>query len=140
MKIKYEEYNDLAILLLRIGVGLVFVLAGWGKLNGIEGTQGFFADISIPLPGLMAWVVALVEFVGGLMILSGTYIRVPAPLLAVIMVVAILTVKMSQGFGAARIDLLLLLMSSALFITGSGKYSVDEKLLNKDKKKEPVAA
>lgn len=120
-----EQYYDVAILLLRIGVGVIFIVAGWGKLTGIEGTQGFFANIGIPAAGLMAWVVALVEFVGGLMVLVGLYLRVPALLLAMVMVVAIFTVKLEQGFSALRIDLTLMLMSLALFILGSGKISFE---------------
>lgn len=120
-----EQYHDVAILLLRIGVGVIFVLAGWGKLTGIEGVQGFFGDIGIPAAALMAWVVALTEFVGGLMVLIGLYLRIPALLLAVVMVVAIFTVKLEQGFNAMRIDLTLLLMSLALSILGSGKMSFE---------------
>ncbi|REL38428.1 DoxX family protein [Rhodohalobacter sp. SW132] len=120
-----SKYDGLATLFIRIGVGLIFIVAGWGKLTGIEGTQGFFGNLGIPLPGLMAWVVALVEFVGGLMVLFGSYIRIPALLLAIIMVVALLTTKLDGDFSAARLDLLLLLTSLALFFLGSGKYSVD---------------
>jgi len=120
-----NKYHDLAPLLLRIGVGLIFIVAGWGKLTGIEGTQDFFGNIGIPMAGLMAWVVALVEFVGGLMVLFGAWARIPNLLLAVIMVVALLTTKMGEGFGAARLDLMLLFATLALAILGSGKYSVD---------------
>lgn len=139
-QIKYEQYHDLAILLLRIGVGVVFILAGWGKLTGIGGVQDFFAGVGIPIPAVTAWIVGFVEFVGGLMVLTGTYIRIPTPLLAIIMLVAIIAVKSSQGFGAARIDLMLLLMNSALFILGSGKYSVDAKLGAAQEQKKNVAA
>ncbi|WP_340104747.1 DoxX family protein [Rhodohalobacter sp. 8-1] len=123
-----KKLNDLAPLLLRIGVGVIFIVAGWGKLNGIEGVQGFFGDLGIPLPGLMAWVVAIVEFFGGLMVLLGAYIRIPAMLLAFTMVVAILTTKLGGEFSAARLDIMLLLTTLALFFLGSGKYSVDDKL------------
>ena len=126
-----ERNLDLALLLLRIVVGVIFVLAGWGKLTGIEGVQGFFGNIGIPLPGLMAWVVALVEFAGGLMVLVGVWIRYPSILLAFIMVVAILTTKLGQDFNAYRLDLVLLAASAALALVGSGKFSVDDKLQNK---------
>lgn len=123
-----KKYDGLAPLLLRIGVGIIFIVAGWGKLTGIEGVQGFFGDLGIPLPGLMAWVVAIVEFFGGLMVLLGAYIRIPALLLAFTMIVALLTTKLGGEFGAARLDLMLLLTTLALFFLGSGKYSVDDKL------------
>lgn len=123
-----NKFNDLAPLLLRIGVGIIFIVAGWGKLTGIEGAQGFFGDLGIPLPGLMAWVVAITEFIGGLMVLLGAYIRIPALLLAFVMVVALLTTKLGGEFSAARLDIMLLLTTLALSFLGSGKYSVDDKL------------
>lgn len=123
-----NKYVDLAPLLLRIGVGVIFIIAGWGKITGIEGVQGFFGNIGIPLPELMAWVVAIVEFVGGIMVLLGAYAKIPYLLLAFIMLVALFTTKLGGEFSAARLDLMLLLANLALFFMGSGKYSVDEKL------------
>lgn len=126
-----EQNKDIALLLLRLGVGIIFIVAGWGKITGIEGTQAFFGDIGIPLSGLMAWVVAIVEFVGGILVLAGAYIRIPAILLAIIMVVAILTTKLGQEFAAYRLDLMLLFASAALALMGSGKFSLDDKLDSK---------
>jgi len=121
-----DENKDIALLLLRIGVGVIFIVAGWGKLTGIEGVQGFFGNIGIPLPGLMAWVVAIVEFVGGILVLTGTFIRVPAILLAIIMLVAIITTKIGQDFSAYRLDAMLLLVNASLALMGAGKYSVTD--------------
>ena len=126
-----NKYSDLALLLLRIGVGIIFIMAGWGKLTGIEGVQGFFANLGIPIPGLMAWVVACVEFFGGLMVLFGAYAKIPYLLLAIVMSVAILTTKLGGEFNAARLDMMLLLTSLALFFLGSGQYSVDHKIANR---------
>ena len=81
-----NKYSDLALLLLRIGVGIIFIVAGWGKLTGIEGTIGFFDGLGIPMPGIMAWIVAIVEFFGGIMVLLGAYAKIPYLLLAIIMV------------------------------------------------------
>jgi putative oxidoreductase len=125
-----EKYQDAAILLLRLGVGVVFIVAGWGKLTGIEGTIGFFGNIGIPAPMIMAWVVALVEFIGGIMVLTGLYIRIPALLLAIVMLVAILTTKLDGPFGPMRLDLMLMLMALSLALLNSGKYSVDN-LINR---------
>jgi putative oxidoreductase len=122
--------HDLALLLLRIGVGLIFIYAGWGKITGIEGTQQFFGNIGIPMAGIMAWVVAIVELVGGLMVLTGYKIQIPALLLATVMLVAILTTKLGNDnmFQSMRLDLLLLLVNLSLAILGSGKYSLDDRL------------
>lgn len=119
---------NLSLLILRIAVGVIFILAGWGKLNGIDGTTGFFENIGVPLAGFMAWVVALVEFLGGILVLIGYKIRIPSILLAIVMVVAILMVKMGGEFSNMRIDIALLAITIALSLLGSGAYSVDAKL------------
>jgi len=131
---KLDRAGDLGALMLRIGVGVIFIHAGWGKVMGIEGTQTFFGNIGIPAPVIMAWFVALAELIGGALILAGARIRYPALLMAVIMVVAILTTKLDQEavFRAARLDLMLLLASLSLFFTGAGRFSVDGVLNQKD--------
>jgi putative oxidoreductase len=128
-----DKYADLAPLMLRIGVGLIFIYAGWGKLNGIEGTAQFFASNGIPMAGIMAWVVAIVEFVGGFMVLAGFRIQLPTLLLAFTMLVAIITTKLGADdvFRAMRLDLLLLLSCLGLFFSNSGKLSVDAMMVKK---------
>ena len=127
LPINKEKYSDLAPLLLRIGVGLIFIVAGWGKLTAIDGTAQFFGTIGIPMAGLMAWLVAIIEFFGGIMVLAGFRIQLPALLLAIIMVVAIITTKLGgdEVFRAMRLDLMLLLASLSLVIIDRGAYSVD---------------
>jgi putative oxidoreductase len=130
-----SKNNDIALLLLRIGVGMVFIFAGWGKLTGIEGVQQFFGNIGIPLAGMMAWVVALTEFVGGLMVLVGFKAKIPNLLLATIMVVAFFTTKMSDFSitnAGVRVDILMFLITVSLAILGSGGISVDGKMGKKD--------
>lgn len=124
--------KTIAVLLLRIGVGVIFIVAGWGKLTGIEGVQGFFGNIGIPLAGIMAWVVALVEFLGGIMVLVGYKVEVPGILLAFTMLVAIFTVKMGGdgGFSGMRLEIILMLASLAIAMMNTGSYSLDN-MLNK---------
>lgn len=45
---------------------------------GIEGFTGFLSMLGVPAPGVFAWVVAFVEFVGGLALLVGAFTRVLA--------------------------------------------------------------
>lgn len=124
MSTQNAQKLDTALLLLRIVVGLVFVLAGWGKVTGMEGTQEAFANMGIPLASVTAWLVGLIELIGGAMVLVGYKVRIPAALLALIMVGAIVFVKLSQGWGPMRIDLALLAMSVSLYLLGSGSYSL----------------
>lgn len=122
-----QKKLDIALLVSRLVVGLIFILAGWGKLTGIEGTQEFFGNVGIPLAGVMAWVVALVEFLGGIMVLAGYRIRIAGALLALVMVGAIVFVKLSQGWNAMRVDMALFALSLTFYLVGAGSMSVEGK-------------
>ncbi len=121
-----NKYSDIALLLLRIGVGYIFIVHGWGKLTGIEGTAGFFGGLGIPIPVVMAWVVAIVEFFGGILVIFGAYTKTLNLLLAITMAVAIFVQE-----GNFEIELILLLVTFSLFLAGSGNYSVDHKIANR---------
>ncbi|MGM0589199.1 MAG: DoxX family protein [Bacteroidota bacterium] len=120
------QYRKYVPLVLRIGLAAVFIVHGWGKLTGIEGTAGFFGNVGIPLPSVMAWVVALVEFVGGILLLVGFQTRIAAALIAIVMIVAMITVKFAKGFsGGWEFDFVLFLMAVSLMFSGGGAASID---------------
>jgi uncharacterized membrane protein YphA (DoxX/SURF4 family) len=119
------SFKQYAIVLLRLALGAVFIAHGVDKLMGMSGTIGFFGKVGIPAPGFFAWVVAIVETFGGLAVLIGFGTRVASALIACVMVVAILVVKLSQGFlGGWEFDFTLLMVALALVILGSGPWSV----------------
>lgn len=123
MKSMQKWYNaDTGLLMLRVATGLVFLYHGWVKLQGIEGTGMFFGSLGIPLPALMAWVVALVEFVGGIALLTGVYSRIAAKLLAVTMIVALLTAHIDGPWKSAELPLVLLGSMLAIAMGGPGAY------------------
>ncbi|HLD33954.1 MAG TPA: DoxX family protein [Candidatus Nanoarchaeia archaeon] len=142
MKEFLAEHADKSILFLRLGVGIVFLIHGIGKLLnvgpvalGITNTTGFFANLGIPMAGLAAVVVALFETFGGLFILLGIFTRISATLLAINMVVAILLVHLSKGFsignGGYEFALLLLLGSISLMLSGPGRFWSLEDIVRK---------
>lgn len=122
--------REWGIALLRVVVGIVFLAHGGQKLfvMGIGGFGGFLATLGIPAPVLMAGVVALVEFGGGLALLLGLATRLASLPLAATMLVAILTVHLPKGFflpGGMEFALTLLAATLALVGLGSGKASLD---------------
>ncbi len=89
---------------LRIIIGIIFVFHGADKLfGGIADTAGFFGMSGIPAPALMAWVAALTEFLGGIALIVGFGSRIAAALLIGVMLVAILTVHLPNGFANVNI-------------------------------------
>lgn len=117
---------------LRLALGLVFMAHGWAKLTGPLGTpEGFNIDTwGWPYPVFWAWVVALVETFGGLLVIVGLMTRLAAFLMACVMAVAILKLKSDLGLvGGFEFDFVLLMMALALFVTGAGRLSVDRDIL-----------
>jgi putative oxidoreductase len=126
--------RDLALLVARLGLGVVFIAHGWQKLvtNGVEGTAGFFDSVGVPLPTLSAWFATLVELVGGGLLVLGLAVPVAGLLLAVDMVGAWLFVHRGNGVFVTEngweLVLALGVASLVLAAVGAGKYSVDHLL------------
>lgn len=60
-------------LLGRIGLSLIFIISGWGKLAGYAATQQYMESVGVP-GALLPLVIAL-ELGGGLAILGGAFTR-----------------------------------------------------------------
>ena len=116
--------TDAALMALRVAVAVVFIFQGWGKLNGIENVIAMFTGLSFPLPALWAYLVAGVEFLGGIAILLGVYTRLAATLLAIIMVVALITVHIGQPLNQAFLAIAMLGATYALRELGSGAWAL----------------
>jgi len=68
-------------LLGRIGLSLIFIISGWGKIAGYAGTQQYMEAVG--LPGALLPLVIALELGGGLAILTGAFTRWIALALAV---------------------------------------------------------
>ena len=64
-------FQDLAPLLGRVMLGLLFVMAGYGKITGFDGYVDSVAAKGVPLPEIAMVIVIIVELVGGLMLVAG---------------------------------------------------------------------
>jgi putative oxidoreductase len=116
----------------RLVVGLVFLLAGWGKLNHIDSTVEYFQQIGIPVASIQAPFVACVEFFGGLALIAGLGTRVTALFLSGTMVVALITAKREEITGITDLfglsEFLYLVIFFWLIVEGAGRFSVDARI------------
>ncbi len=117
-----ENMASFGLLALRLAIGAIFIYHGWDKLSDMDKTVGGFGMMGFPLPAFFAWVVALVELVGGAAVLLGVYTKEAAKLLAIIMLVAILKVHLGNGFKGMEFQLSLLGGSLALAGVGAGHW------------------
>lgn len=123
--------NSAVILISRIFLAILFILAGWSKLTGLEGTAQYFGAIGLPMPMVTAVLVGLIEFVGGLAILIGFQTRIAAVVVALFTIGATLIAHMdfAEGMNALMAQKNLAIAGGLLLlaVTGAGAYSVDRR-------------
>ncbi|MFN0059992.1 MAG: DoxX family protein [Planctomycetota bacterium] len=118
------------IALLRIVIGIVFVLHGWQKITvfGFDGTAKFMEGLGLPLPAVSAACAIAAEFGGGIALTLGLFTRFAAIPLAFTMVVAALSAHVSKGFflpEGYEYTLVLFAACIAIACLGPGSASID---------------
>lgn len=129
-RITHPTRTDIAIAALRATTGTIFLVHGAQKLFvfGFAGVTGAFGQMGAPLPGITGPATALVEFFGGLALISGLLTRLSALGLAITMIGAISLVHIHNGFlnpTGVEFPLSLLGATIALAINGGGRFSID---------------
>jgi putative oxidoreductase len=124
------------ITILRVMVGIVFVAHGGQKVfvYGFSGVQGAFGQMGIPMPTVMGPFVALLELVGGLLLVVGVGTRWVSILLAIEMAVAVLKVHLPNGFflpGGFEYALMMFAASCAVALEGPGAAALGRTLSKK---------
>lgn len=128
---------DVAVLVLRVVLGVIFLAHGMQKVFGAFGGGGIEAVAAMTgqlnfMPALFwAWVLSISEAVGGAFLILGILPRISAAAIAVIMLVAILKVHASKGFfmmqGGFEYQMLILAVSIFLMMAGAGRFSIYNK-------------
>jgi putative oxidoreductase len=126
---------DLALLVLRLVVGLLFVGHGAQKLfgafggGGLEGTAGMFDNIGLQPGWLQARAAGTAEFLGGALITLGLFTPFAAAALIGVMTAAIVTVHARNGIWNTNqgyeFNLVLSAAVFALAGIGAGAWSLD---------------
>ena len=113
-------------------IGAVFIAHGLQKFLvwGISGTADSFGQMGIPLPGVSAWVAALVETAGGVALVLGAALPVAGVLLALNMIGALVLYHLPNGFFASDADggiEYVLVLAAAALVLGfrGGAYALD---------------
>ena len=138
------EWKNEALFLLRLALGVIFVMHGAQKVLGLFGGQGlqatvqnFEAGLGIP-PGF-GYAAAFTEFFGGIALLLGLLTRIAALGIGTVMAVAMWKVHLANGFflnftceggkgHGIEYNVALFAIALALFLAGGGSYSLDRKI------------
>ncbi len=134
-----NRLESLAILVVRVSLGLFFAISGANKLFVASQTQSMYETLvaaKVPLPRLMTYFVSGVEFAGGCLLCVGLLSSVASLALLVDMFVAILTAKlggMPKGLTPLNWldeflylpEVLYAIFFVWLICSGPGRYSID---------------
>ena len=131
------KLHDLTLFLFRIILAIGFYSPAMMKVKNLEGVAEWFGSMSYPFPMVSAILAMTTEVLGIVLLTLGFGTRVIALPMMFVMVVAIFTTHISNGFAAAdngfEIPLYYFLMLFALVVYGSGKFSLDYLLGRKSK-------
>lgn len=122
--------NTSFLLIARIFLGLLFLVAGLGKLGDVAGFGGYMASGGVP--AILAWPVVLFEIFAGLALMIGLQTRIAALALAAFCVLSGLLYHFDPADQMQMTQLLKNLGLAggymALWVAGAGHWSVDAKL------------
>lgn len=123
--------QDVGWLVVRLTFGLSLATHGWAKLfGGGPGIAGFaeraVEPLGFPAPMLFAYLAALSELVGGLLIALGLLTPLAALTTAFTMAVAAFHhIRLGDPFKVYELAVIYLAISLAAFLRGGGRLSLD---------------
>lgn len=125
-----DRLQPLALLVLRIALGVIFIAHGWQKIaGGVQGTEKLVSGIGFPW--WMAFLLIAAELGGGILVLLGLLTRLGALAICVDMCVAMAKVHWSHGLkGPQGIEFPLACgaIAFALIFFGAGPIALDSVL------------
>ena len=131
-----EYLQSLSLLLARFAVAYGFYEPAMMKWNDINAVGEWFGSMGMPFPLLNAYMAATTEIVGVVLLTLGLMTRAISIPLIVVMIVAIVTVHLPNGFSAGangyEIPLYYMLFLMIFLSHGAGKFSLDRVLFGKD--------
>lgn len=133
------SYKNTGLLLLRIGIGIMFILHGWPKMvGGPERWAKIGANMQLLgidfMPEFWGFMAAFAETVGGALLVLGLFFRPTLILLIITMLVATLRHQVAgDGFGGYSHALEAAILFFSLYFIGPGRYSLDKTLFPSNK-------
>jgi len=124
---RLEKLKPLSLLLLRAGLGIIFIYYGYPKVFATK-PQMFEGFAKIGFPSFMVYVAGVMELFGGALLVAGLFTRVAGILLAGEMAIAMWTAHLGKGVyavGEYQFPLVLALATFVLATTGAGIISLD---------------
>jgi putative oxidoreductase len=120
----------------RILLAAIFLVSGYGKITGFEGTVAYIASKGLPLPQVAAAAAAAVELGGAILLIAGWHARCAATVLFLFLIPTTLIFHNFWSADAAQVQNQtihfmknLCIMGGMLYVMafGAGPLSVDSR-------------
>jgi putative oxidoreductase len=128
-----SENKNYAPALIRLGLGLLFIIPGLAKLANPQMIIGMLTGLGIPAPALMGWVVLLSEILFGAAVLAGWKLQKTVWPLVLVLVVALFMVHVPNWIAAAPMAMPIALFHIlgiaalvSLYFSGAGAVAVKQ--------------
>lgn len=122
--------NTILSTIARVVLGILFLAHGIDKLHmGLSNVEAWFDSIGIP--GVFAYAVAIIELVGGIMLIMGIFTRYVSAMFVMVLLGAIFTAKLSVGLlgngqmAGYELDLSFIIISMYLIVAERSPLSLD---------------
>jgi len=122
--------TNLVSTLMRVVLGILFLAHGISKFQmGLGNVEGWFSSMGVP--GFLAYLVALLELVGGILLIIGLFTRYVSALFVLMLIGAIVTMKLSAGLlgnsqmAGYELDLAFMMVAIYLVVADTTPLSVD---------------
>jgi putative oxidoreductase len=132
VKLQFKDRIDLGLLVLRTGIGLMFVVVhglpklagGISNWKGLGGAFNRLFGFSF-LPEFWGFLATLAEFGGGICLIAGVFFRPACALMLFTMAIAVASIiRGGYGFNSASQPIELSIFLLALFFTGPGSLTL----------------
>lgn len=121
--LRTHKLHELVHFGLRITIGVLFIVHSIGKFD--PSSKGFFSSVGLPVE--MAFLIGLLELIGGIFLVAGILSRISGSLLAIEMLLVMLYIKKLQAFsgkGGVELDLIVFAILLTVIVLGPGKVSL----------------
>lgn len=116
-----------AMLILRVGVGVMFAMAGWGKVMDFSRAVGAAEGAGFPAPEFFGGCLVAAELGGGILLVLGALVR-PVALVEIFVMAMAMRTNWGDGFpdNFPRVygNAMVILICLALLVAGGGALSL----------------
>ncbi|MBN2731362.1 MAG: DoxX family protein [Balneolaceae bacterium] len=140
MRTQSAKYRNIGLLILRIGLGTMFILHGYPKLFGgpvvweqVGAATGVLGvDV---LPVALGFLAGITEFFGGIFLLLGIFYRPTLGFLIFVMAIAASThIASGDPFSIISHPIEISIVFIAMLFLGPGKYSLKNRLSTRQRR------